>query len=64
MFKLLYKILGTNTIWDFALQWSWFNQDHKSKEIKVFCPWGRSHKKWLEERLVDFIENDVRKSKL
>ena len=24
-FKLFNKILGTNTIWDFALQRSWFN---------------------------------------
>ena len=45
-----------NTIWDFAIQRSWFNQDYDSKEIKVFCHCGRSHKKWLEEQgLVGFI---------
>ena len=48
-FKVLNKILGTNTIWDFTLQRSWFNQDYETKEIKVFCPCGISHKKWLEE---------------
>ena len=62
LFKVLNKILGTNTIWDFALQRSWFNQDHESKEVKVFCPCRRSHKKWLEEQgLVDFIQKDMRK---
>ena len=44
LFKVSNKILGTNTIWDFALQWSWLDLDHESKEIKVFCPCGRSHK--------------------
>ena len=33
LFKVLNNILGTNTIWDFALQRSWFNQDHKYKEF-------------------------------
>ena len=42
--KVLNKILGTNTIWNFALQSSWFNQDHEYKEIKVFWPCGRSQK--------------------
>ena len=45
LFKILNKILGTNTIWDFALQRSWFNQDHKDEEYKVYCPCGRSHEK-------------------
>ena len=49
MFKVLNTILGTNTIWDFALQRSWFNQGDESKEIKLFCPCERSHKKWVEE---------------
>ena len=44
LFKALNKFLGTNTIQDLALQWSRLNQDHESKEIKVFCPSGRSHK--------------------
>ena len=43
LFKVLNQILGTYTIWDFALQRSWFNQDHESKENKVFCPCGRNH---------------------
>ena len=62
LFKLSNKILGTNKIWSFAPQRSWFNQDHESKEIKVFYPCGRSRKKWLEEQgLVDFVQKDVRK---
>ena len=48
LFKVLNKILGTSTIWDFALQWSWFNQDHEYKEYKVYCPCGRSYIEWLE----------------
>ena len=57
LLKALNKILGTNTIWDFALQPSWFNQDHESKKIKVFCPCRRSHKKWLEEQgRIDFFQ--------
>ena len=65
LFKVWNKILGTNAIWDFALQRSWFNPDHEYKEFKVFCPCGRSHKKWLEEeRLVDFIQKDNKKRQL
>ena len=36
LLKVLNKTLDTNTIWNFALQQSWFNQDHESKEFKVF----------------------------
>ena len=50
---------------DFALQRSWFNQDHKNEEYKVFCPCGRSHKRWLEEELlVDFMKKDMKMSQL
>ena len=60
-----YKIKGTNTIWDFALQRSWFNQYHEHKKIKVFCPCGRSRKDWFEDHgLVDFIQTDMRKRQL
>ena len=50
---------------DFALQSSWFNEDHESKELKVFCPCGRSHIEWLEqEGLVDFIKKEIKKRQL
>ena len=59
MFKVLNKILRTCTIWDFALQRSWFNRDHKLEEYNVFCRCGRSHKKWLEEEgLVEFMKKN------
>ena len=64
LFKVLKKI-GTNTIWGFALQRSWFNRDYESKEFKVIWICGRSHKKWLEEeRLVDFVKKDMRTRQL
>ena len=61
-FKVLNNIFGTNTIWDFALQWSWFNQDNESKEFEVFCPCERSHEKWLEEQGLVDLSKKISKS--
>ena len=64
MFKVLNKILGTNTIWDFVLQRSGFNQDHELKDLKLFSPCANSHKKGLEEEIIDFMKKDMPMSQL
>ena len=65
MFKVLNKISGTCTIWDFTLKQFWFNQEDKDEEYMVYCPFGRSHKEWLEqEGLVEFMKKDINKIQL
>ena len=63
--KVLNKILGIRTIWDFTLQLSWSKRDHKDEEYKMFCPCGRSHIEWLEqEGFVEFMQKDIKMRQL
>ena len=46
-------------MWDFVVQQSWFNREHKDKEYKVYCPCGKSHRE-----LVESMKKDIKMSQL